>query len=53
MASWENGINVDDVWEHGDPTGTCVTFTDFLAELKREKFRLNQALHGLKNIFFD
>ena len=52
MASLENGINVDEVWEHGNPTGTSDTFTDFLAELKREKFRLKQAFHGLKTFFF-
>ena len=52
MASSDNGINVDDRREHGDPTGTGGAFTDLEAEGK--SFTQNQALHGLKQgIVFD
>ena len=47
MASSENRINVDDLREHGDPTGTGGAFTDL--ELKREKFHAKSSFTGIKN----
>ena len=48
MTSSENGINVDNLREHGDPTGTGGAVTDLEAALKGKSFALNQALHRLK-----
>ena len=53
MASSENGINGDDLRERGNPTGTAGAFTDFEAELKREKFRAKSGFTQIKNkVFF-
>ena len=47
MSLSENGINIDDLGEHGDPTGTDGFISDLEMELKKS-FALNQALHELK-----